>query len=74
MSFLPVDACPHCCLEHLIFQILTQVVIRATSDAKETVRLEPLGDPAPNLVVALEHEFMHVQRRPGTFRVDRVEF
>ena len=38
------------------------------------VRLEPLGAPAPNLVVALEHEFMHVQRRPGTFRVDRVEF
>ena len=38
------------------------------------VRLEPLGAPAPNLVVALEHEFMHVQRRPGAFRVDRVEF
>ena len=37
------------------------------------VRLEPLGDTAPNLVVTLEHELVHVECRPGAFCVDRAE-
>ena len=37
------------------------------------VRLEPFGVSASNLVVALEHELVHVQRRPGASSVDRAE-
>ena len=37
------------------------------------VHLEPLGVSAPNLVVALEHELVHVQCRPGASGVDRAE-
>jgi len=37
------------------------------------VHLEPVGVSAPNLVVALEHELVHVQRRPGASGVDRAD-
>ena len=35
------------------------------------VHLEPFGVSASNLVVTLEHELVHVQRRPGASGVDR---
>ena len=37
------------------------------------VHLEPFGVSASDLVVALEHELVHVQRRPGAPGVDRAE-
>ena len=37
------------------------------------VHLEPFGVSASNLVVTLEHELVHVQRRPGAPSVDRAE-
>ena len=37
------------------------------------VHLEPVGVSAPNLVVALEHELVHVQRRPGASGADRAD-
>ena len=38
-----------------------------------SLHLEPFGVSASNLVVALEHELVHVQRRPGASSVDRAE-
>ena len=37
------------------------------------VHLEPFGVSASNLVVALEHELVHVQRRPGASGADRAD-